>query len=464
VEPSNATYQTLLQRERCTRGWPLTRVVAELNKLAGKELGLDPNTVSRYELGKIKRPRPPIPELFSRLYGKPVTRLFPAFDKPIGRESRQPDDTAAIADAELAPSEPEATLEALAPVGTLDLEMLRRHFLRVLAAAGGQAGAALLPLDHSGSSPQASAHPVATDITVEAVTAVTGQYRRLEATTPAGELLDPVLAHLRFVSQLLEPEATMASPQLAAAASEAAGFAGWLAVDRNNHAAARRHYQSAIDLAERSGNDLLRAYMLGSKSQWAAALDSGSEAVQLITHARSLLPRQAPPATRAWVGALEATAYASRRDKPACLAAIRRANAAVGRYQAGSVALWPWVYPFDHAKIAGYLGACAVKLKLPAEAFPALHDGLDALEPVATKQRAMLLLDLAAAHVLVHDVEAACQVAGEAFVIGVQRRSEKVIRQVCDVRARLTPWSMAAAVQDLDQRLLATLLPSPPAP
>ena len=59
------------------------------------------------------------------------------------------------------------------------------------------------------------------DASTEAITAVTGGFRRLEATTPAAELRGPVGAHLAFIAGRLE----RGGGQLAAAASEAAGFA-----------------------------------------------------------------------------------------------------------------------------------------------------------------------------------------------------------------------------------------------
>jgi len=101
---------------------------------------------------------------------------------------------------------------------------------------------------------------------------------------------------------------------LAAAASEAGGFAGWLAVDLGDHAAARRHYQ-AVDYARRSGQALLEAYMLGSMSLWAAGLGNGNEAVTLIhkAHAALPLPGRVPPTANVWVALIEATAHASDR-------------------------------------------------------------------------------------------------------------------------------------------------------
>ena len=75
---------TRLQRERHARGWSQQQVIDRLKRLAyergyGQRFdGLEVNTLSRYEHGRIRRPRAPLPELFAALYKVPVSELFPA--------------------------------------------------------------------------------------------------------------------------------------------------------------------------------------------------------------------------------------------------------------------------------------------------------------------------------------------------------------------------------------------------
>lgn len=90
---------TPLQRERSRRSWTQADVVDRLNVLADKlalgELGIDANAVSRHERGVIQRPRPPLPELYARLYGRPVQALWPDtgsdFWEPVGVDGRGED-------------------------------------------------------------------------------------------------------------------------------------------------------------------------------------------------------------------------------------------------------------------------------------------------------------------------------------------------------------------------------------
>jgi hypothetical protein len=357
---------TPLQRHRRARNWTQEQVADQLRQLGGHELGIDANAVSRHERGVIGRPRDPYPELYAKLYRTTVGTLWPP-----GR------------------------------IGGME----RRRFLQAMAAT---TGAAVLG---------------GADASTDAITAVTGGFRRLESTTAAAELGAPVTAHLRFIAGRLEHGGS----QLAAAASEAAGLAAWLAVDQADDAAAGRHYRQAVGYARRSGSDVLAAYMLGSMALWAAETGRASDAARLVGQARRTIPQPAPPTVGAWLAAIEATAHAGAGDADTTLAVCKRAETAVA---AGHDPLWPWLYPFDAAKLAGYVGACATRLRLPRTALPALTEALDGLGPARTKQRALVLADLAANHRALGDDDQARELAAEADAIGIERASAKVLQRV----------------------------------
>jgi hypothetical protein len=362
---------TPLQRHRRALGMTQEQVADELRNEVGPahgypNLGIDANAVSRHERGIIAMPRPPYPVLYAKLYRTTVVTLWPTVR-----------------------------------IGGME----RRRFLLAMAAT---TGAALLP---------------GADASAEAITSVTGGFRRLEAITPAGELRGPVEAHLAFIAGRLD----RGGRQLAAAASEAAGFAAWLAVDQADDAAAGRQYRRAVGHAERSGSDVLAAYMLGSMALWAAETGRGREARRLVGRAQERIPPTAPPTVQAWSAAIEALAHASVGDADAALAACKRAEAAVAQ---GHEPMWPWLYPFDAARLAGYVGACATRLHLPRTAVPALAEALDGLGPARTKQRALVLADLAANHRVLGDASQARELAADAHAIGVERSSPKVLQRV----------------------------------
>lgn len=157
---------------------------------------------------------------------------------------------------------------------------------------------------------------------------------------------------------------------------------------------------------------------------------------------------------------MEAIAYASKRDVDASLAALGEAERAIEHGPADAEPLWPWVYPFDEAKIAVYRGACAAKLQLPKVGLPALAKALDGLSTTPTKQRALTLCDQAALYALVGELDEACRLTGEAHSIGIQTRSRKVVGRVQQVRAQSAMRRPARAVHDLNEHVRET--PSSP--
>jgi hypothetical protein len=167
--------------------------------------------------------------------------------------------------------------------------------------------------------------------------------------------------------------------------------------------------------------------MLGSMAMWAAETSRPTDAARLLGQARRAIPETAPPTVHAWLAAIEATAQASAGDADAALAACKRAETAVA---AGHEPMWPWLFPFDAVKLAGYVGACATRLRLPRTALPALTEALDGLGPARTKQRALVLADLAVNHRALGDDDQARELAAEAHAIGVERASAKVLQRV----------------------------------
>lgn len=425
-----------LRSYRVHRGWSQDDVARELialgHEVGEANLGVSGSAVGRWERGE-NRPRAPYPKLLCMLFG--------ATAKDLGL------------------SEPVLTSPPCADCATLDDDMERRTVLRLLGVA--TSGAALRTALPPGLRSPAATLPVPTEgrgpAAAEAVTSITGQYRKLEAVTAAGSLLEPVLGHLRFVSRVVEKaDSTRARADLAAAASEIAGFAGWLAYDVNDQPAALRYYQTAVAYAGQSGSKLLHAYMVGSMSLWATATD-GAEAIRLAERAKTIMPSNAPTAARAWAATVEASAYASVGNVSASLAALRRAEEDVEAGGSCNEPSWPWVYPFDLTKVLAYRGSCAARLELPHVALPALQGALGAMEP-STKQRALSLADLAMTYTLTGEVEQACHSLSDAFAIGVQKDSAKVIERVREVRLRLSPWRGTPAIKQLDERLLSAYL------
>jgi transcriptional regulator with XRE-family HTH domain len=347
------------------------------------------------------------------------------------------------------------------PCGTLDEDVERRELLGLM----GRAATAGVLTSTLGRLPAVvSPAPVgANSEAIEAAASVARSYRRLWSTTPTEDLRDQVLGHLRLVSRLLASTSSEKDQaRLAAAASDTALLAAWLAQDSWDLGAVQRHYQEATTYAERSGDHQLQSFAACSMSEWAAwGTGSGAEAVRLVQQAKGLLPRSAPSAAFTYIAAHEATAYATAHDEPAMSSALIDAEKSLEKTDGPNEAPWPWVFPMNHHEITRYRGFAALSLKLPAMAVPALTDGLEHLDPAPTKRRAYTMGKLAQAYCQTGDVEQACDLGANAFTMATQLGDTESLMEVRNVRVRLMPVETSRAVRAFDDRVLSTLLTLP---
>ncbi|MFI9561437.1 helix-turn-helix transcriptional regulator [Nonomuraea endophytica] len=318
----------------------------------------------------------------------------------------------------------------------------RRQFGKSAATA---AALAVLPGAHA-------PRPVdADDATVATLTAVTGLQRRLEATTPARELVPGAVAHLGVARHAL----TRTGAKLLGVIAEAAGFAAWLHADMADAGTARSYYKIGIDAARRAEHGLMTAYMTGSLAQFELD-DDPRLALLLLGRVRAAIDTQPPPTAAAWLACLEALAHASARDSHSCRTALADAEHAVAASERTAAPPWPWVFPFTAEKLAGYRALCAVRLAHPAEALDAFTQSSSATQP-AEKQHAVLMLEIATIKRMDAEFDEAFALAEAALAMGVRHRSERVIQAARRFRASYTGPHLPA-VTAFDDRLLAATI------
>jgi transcriptional regulator with XRE-family HTH domain len=274
-------------------------------------------------------------------------------------------------------------------------------------------------------------------------------YRRLERRLHTRLLVAPVVAHLGLIRQLLtdSERGDQRTRRLYGLLAETAGLAAWLYVDLDERASARRHYQVAIQAAERAGHPLLVAYMQASLGQFAAWVGDARQGLKVIEAARSRL-KSAPGLALLWLDALQAAALAELGDQRA-LMLLDRAESRVDAAQEQEL-VWPWIFRFDAAKLAGYRAVAAGRLgrTQTAEAAYRLWDTSDPLP----KQRALMDVERASACATEGDVTRACQLAVAAFDVGRRTGSDRVAHAVAQFRARLGSRA-GRVVDELDDRL-----------
>jgi hypothetical protein len=302
------------------------------------------------------------------------------------------------------------------------------------------------------------------ETTAPTLTAITGAQRRLDATTSARELARGVVAHVEMANRLLARAGrTPYAAEIAAAASEAAGFAAWLHADMYDIGTARAYYRMAIDRARRAGQDLLAGDMLGSLA--AFEIDGGDPelGLTLVTDARQQIGTTSHPAPRAWLDAIEALSLAAaRRDGDAATQALIRAGKTIDQDRRSGPPPWPWMFLFDHAKLAGYRALVAVRLTRPADALAAFTESFSAAPP-APKQHAVVMLEVATA--ACQDgtarrdsdrIDEAFRLACEALGVGVTYSSERVIERARRFRREYSGRA-TSYVREFDDQLQTAL-------
>ena len=302
------------------------------------------------------------------------------------------------------------------------------------------------------------------ETTAPTLTAITGAQRRLDSTTPARDLARGVAAHVEMANHLLSrarksPFAT----DIAAAVSEAAGFAAWLHADMYDIGTARTYYRLAIDRARFAKQNLLAAYMLGSLAAFEIDGDDPGLGLALIAEARRQIGEAAHSTPQAWLDAIEALSLAAIGKATEADYALLRARKAIERGSESTPVPWPWVFSFDQPKLSGYQALVAVRLNRPAEALAAFADSLSATQP-APKQRATIMLEVATAArqdgMRQKDnerVDESFRLASEALGIGVAYSSERVIEKARRFRRNYAGLS-TRYVRNFDEELRSTLL------
>ncbi|WP_406509067.1 helix-turn-helix domain-containing protein [Streptomyces sp. NBC_00212] len=315
----------------------------------------------------------------------------------------------------------------------------RREFL------GGAVAAAAVPVlaIHPDSAEAAGGRAAALRLSTTA-------YRKLDGATPSRDLSEAVRAHMRLIQTITSTTTGDAERgRLAAVGSEAASFAGWLAWDMGDNGSARSWYGSAVKAARSAGNPLLTAYQAGSLAQFEAHAGNGVEALNNTRRARRVLGEGRPAVAEAWLSSVEALAHAVAGDRRAADKALTAARAGAENLPEEAPP-WPWVFTFTPTKVAAARVACGARLGL---ADWVLSEDADALATGHDKQRALLVLDIAAGHLAAGRVDAAFALATRAVETGLRYRSGRIVERARFVRRLLTTGSPSKVVREFDDRL-----------
>nr|WP_240968531.1 helix-turn-helix transcriptional regulator [Streptomyces sp. HNM0575] len=324
-------------------------------------------------------------------------------------------------------------------------EVERRDFLAGAAAAASRPALAALGTGHGS---------VAENSQPATLRLATSAFRRMDGSTPSRHLAEPVLAHLRLAQTVAsEAEDKTARAGLAAVGSEAASLADWLSWDMGDYGSARTWYGTAIKAARSSRDRLLTAYQMGSLAQFEAHTGNAAQGLSLTRSARRQLGPERPAIVDAWLSTVEALAHAAAGDRASADQALHEAAADTYRITVEEPPPWPWVFTFNSSKVAAGRLACGARLGVPQWVFDAQDEAGPVLASGHDKQRALYVLDVAAAHLAAGRPDGAFAMATRALEVGVRYRSGRIVEKARSLRRSFVTNPPPRVVRDFDDRL-----------
>src|SRR5581483_4136247 len=149
----------------------------------------------------------------------------------------------------------------------------------------------------------------------------------------------------------------------------------------------------ALKAAQVAFNHDLWAVGLGRMSLLLIYWEHPQKALPLLQEAKQLTVRS--DRIRCWLAAVEAEVHAHLGDALACDKALTVAKALAAREPLGEDC---YATGFNPSRLAGYEGACFLRLRHPDRALPALQQAVALLDPQAIRRRSTLLTDMGIAY------------------------------------------------------------------
>jgi tetratricopeptide (TPR) repeat protein len=428
--------------ERLQRGWSHEEVVYQVKRsmetCGEKEPGLIANTVRRWESGE-RWPEPRFRKHLVLIYGKPASELGLLTSDELAVQP--PDDEA---------------LELVRKLLTTVTKNADHQGFGRLTFLRGLLGAGLVPLINplgaSAETIDALAHGVSQaadpDIrSIEAYTTITTQQRQLYWSTSARALFESALSHTQVGIQLLgNAVRDNMRKRLARSLAEAALLSARLAFfDLRQPKLAERCFDVARDAAEEADDQALATAIFGHMSfmpAFAEAPDQQS-ALAYLDAAHSHARYAGGPALRSWLHCVAAEVTARTGAPDRSLRHVRQAQDSLATGGTDPV----WLDFYDASRLAGFTGQAQLLAGRYADAAVSLEDALAGLDPKATKQRAVVLFDLAAAHAA-EDAERAAHDVNQAFDTLEQGWYATAHERVPQVRAALAGTPYASTLED----------------
>jgi tetratricopeptide (TPR) repeat protein len=227
---------------------------------------------------------------------------------------------------------------------------------------------------------------------------------------------------------------------------------GWVALDSNRHAAARRYLTTAVYAAHEAEQPVLAASSLAYLSLQETYRGHPSSALSLAQTASAVGNGSLTPLTKTMLATRLARAHAGLQHTDECLRVLDEMRIAFD--SAGQQEEPLWISYVDDIEVAAQEGACYLDLHMVTEACAALTRALDLLAPKTphrVRDRVHYLVRLARCYLLQREVERACEVATEAVELSEAIGSARVIERLGEFHVALDPFAASKPVRDFQE-------------
>jgi tetratricopeptide (TPR) repeat protein len=293
-------------------------------------------------------------------------------------------------------------------------------------------------------------HPSTVPAGIAAITVV---LRRLYWTVDPLHLHPAVVQHVRLGKALLTELEDPGRGEVAAAIAESGLLAGRIEFfDLAQPEAAAESFVRALQAAGEAGDSLLGAAILAHAAFVPGWAGDRAGAEDRLAAARAHARRgRGGPLLLAWLDAVDAECATRCGDPKAALATIDLAESRLRDDPDRSLPEWlDWFTPI---RLAAFKGNTQLRAGQTGRARNTLTEALDELPPLDSKQRAVILADLAAVEIAAENPTEACTHLGRALDKLEQTWYATAMARIRDVRRALRPWQHEQCVRDLDDRL-----------
>jgi hypothetical protein len=264
--------------------------------------------------------------------------------------------------------------------------------------------------------------------------------------------LQPAMALRAAMASLARSIPDLVTPDALTTYGDLTQLIGWLMFNLNDDKAARYYYDDARAAAYRAGNHDLVAFTLSAVSQLAV---NRRRPRQAIDHAQAAIQEaklSGSPHAMAYAADVTARAYAAAGQVGRCQAALDKEQEALERIEDDAPSS-PWWYFYDRSFYWGTESECALKLKMPVDAWEAADRSLHLVAPTNLHNSALTMAIRAEALIEQGEIDQACQALADSARLTTLNSSERITRRIGDLRQRLRMMSDTPAVRELDEKL-----------